>query len=386
MIKRVAMTPLIYLQRVVFFLALSLVLFFFCAVAVAQPLQSPPIQTKEISSQDPSNSSLPSSPSIWQKGAGATLALIPGVLVSGGGHWMIDRNQEASRLFWIKLGSLGVLLSSGALVARSGASEYVTPWGVPLLLGSGLTFLSSTLLDFIGTLSTLHPKPKSLQQPLIPALRSGEVMSFTSQIGTRQTAQTQDLYWKMYWAQQVKPLVYHLELSGSDEQLRLYVGGSKALYAHSDWGSWIQLAYTTHLNQRSAVKLQQFELTSRWEGSLGGLIGPSLNAFRAQLCLGWSGGWLSYPLGDLDAISGILGGLTLTHHSFSDRLRISLEYNHRHDGWEGGAIIKGLGSGVLGFVSTQVLLRVMQNFWLGARGAWGSTHLYTLNVGWGMAP
>lgn len=324
------------------------------------------------------------SSSAWRRGAGVALSLVPGVLVSGGGHKVMGRDQEARRLFWLKLSALGALSLSGAAVARSGASEYVTPWGVPLMLASGLSFVSATLLDLTGSLSEPQPQPEVLRSSLAPSLRAGEQGSLSLQGGSRESA-TRPLhtYWGVSWAQRGARWCYHLKGSGADEQLRVGLGGARALWTQPAWGSWAQLSYTGHLNQRAALALHQLELTSRWEGALGALIGPSLSALRGQLWVGWAAGVISYPLGDVDATSAILGGLTLTHHSARGHLRVAVGYDHRHDGWEGGAVIKGLGSGVLGFAHASVNARVSERLWLGARGAWGAAHLYTINLGWG---
>ena len=331
--------------------------------------------------------------SAWRRGAGAGLALIPGVLISGGGHWVVGRNKEAKRLFWLKLSSLASLLTSGAVVASAGASEYVTPWGVPMILTSALSFVSVTLLDLTGALSEPQRPSQALRGLLTPQLRSGEQGSFELQGGYRRSATRPDhALWGLSWAHRLEGnkrrsrgrSLYVVKLSGADEQVRGSVAGAWALRARRAWSSWAQLSYVGHHNTRADVMLHQLELTSRWESSLGALIGPSLSALRGQLWFGWAGGILRYPLGDNDGTSAILGGLTLTHHSLSDRLRVSVGYDHRHDGWEGGALLYGLGSGVPGFVHTSLHARLTDQLWLGARGAWGSTHLYTLNVGWGL--
>ena len=325
-------------------------------------------------------------PTAWRRATGVALSIAPGLVLSGGGHWVVGRPIEARRLFWLKLGTLATLFASGAAVARSGASEYVTPWGVPLMVTSGVSWMSVTLLDLLGAVSSPRPQPQALREAQAPGLRGGERLSLTLQSGLRTSAtRPQHLSWGLDWAQRVGRWAHHGGVSGADEQLRARLGGARALRAQADWGSWVQLAYTAHLNQRASVGLHQLELTSRWEGAMGALIGPSLSAVRAQLWLGWAGGVIRYPLGDVDATSAILGGLTLTHHSLNDRLRVSVGYDHRHDGWEGGAVVSGLGSGVLGFGHAQLMTKLSDNLWVGARGAWGSAHVYTLNLGWGSA-
>jgi len=323
-------------------------------------------------------------PTAWRRGVGVALSIAPGLALSGGGHWAVGRPIEAERLFWLKLGTLATLFASGAVVARSGASEYVTPWGVPLMVTSGVSMMSVTLLDLLGAVSSPASQPQALRDAQTPEVRAGERLNLTLSSGVRVSAtRPQHVYWGLGWAQRVGRWAHHGGVSGADEQVRTRLGGARALRAQADWGSWVQLAYTAHLNQRASAELHQLELTSRWEGALGALIGPTLSAVRAQLWFGWAGGVIRYPLGDVDASSAILGGLTLTHYSLNDRLRVSVGYDHRHDGWEGGAVVSGLGSGVLGFGHAQVMTKLGDYFWMGARGAWGSAHVYTLNLGWG---
>ena len=209
-------------------------------------------------------------------------------------------------------------------------------------------------------------------------------MSLRLSGGVRESsARAQHSHWALDWAQQRGAWAYLSQLSAADEQWRAHVALERALSAQPSWGSWLRLGFTEHVHGRAGFKLHQLELTSRWTGSLGALIGPSLSALRAELWLGWSGGLISYPLGDLDGSSGVLGGLTLSHHSLSDRLRVQVGYDHRHDDWVGGAVLRGIGSGVLGGAHLQIAGRLSDQLWLSGRGSWGAARLYTLSLGWG---
>lgn len=348
------------------------------ASEVSPPLDQAP-STRDLS--DPDQSKAESS--ILRRSSGALLSLAPGLLVSGGGHWMIGRTQEAKKLFWLKLGSLGLLFGSGALVARSGASEYVTPWGIPLMLTSGMGFLSATILDLIGTL-TDPSSTLTISHKHAPSVRSGEVMSLFTEGGVRETAsQSTHGYWGLKWGHRIGQYSYRLSLSQADDQLRGQLGVERVVLIGESMAGWIRLNYTTHQNTRVSVEIHQAELTNHWLFKLGSLIGPSLKAMHAHFWVGWAGGFIQYPRDDLDGTSAILGGLTMTHHSFHDHLRVSGGYDHRHDGWVGGAIMQGVGSGVLGYFHTQAQIRIFDQYWVGAKASWGSAHMYTLNLGWG---
>ena len=105
-------------------------------------------------------------PSTAQRSLASVVALTPGVVIAGGGHWMIGQEDTAEALFWAKLGGLVGIFAGGAAVATSGASELVTPWAIPALVVSGAAFVIPTALDLVGVWSD----PKAPRTPSAPRL------------------------------------------------------------------------------------------------------------------------------------------------------------------------------------------------------------------------
>lgn len=372
------------------FVSLSLLL---CEVARASPQENP-----QASSQpDPIRSTaLPSeSPTLKRRLLATGYTLGPGLLISGGGHWITGDSEGASKLLWMKLGGLSGVILGGVVLARSGASELVTPWVVPTLLVSGSAFTGASVLDAVGVWgsSTASEAPSST---IAPSLSGRGGSSLELSFASRATSTRHHGLSGVAWSHQLGRYAYRLSgswTSGSwggtravsgfnapSEGARYHALLERSLTQGNGWSLWTRLGYSAHLNKPAQVTLQQGEFTLRAPIHFGRWISPNLNSMSGEVALGWSGGAVSYAQGSVDSITGILGGFRLTHHSLQDRLRVGVTYNHRHDGWEGGAIVTGLGSGILGFIQPSVSARFGERWWVESRAAFGSAHLYTLSL------
>ena len=323
-------------------------------------------------------------PTIKQKLLGSTLALVPGLILSGGGHWYIDRQKEASRLYWWKLTGLVGLLTGGALLASSGASELMTPWVTPILLVSSSSFILPTALDLIGVWSKAKERrtPALDQAPLLEAQGQFKI-SLGSGLLLDQDPEVESAYYEFTLGQQIHHFAYQLKGTMHDAQSRFNLEIEQQFTQGEGWSVWGRGGGTAHLMPQTKLHLYQGEASLRTYLRLGQFIGTSrLSAFTADIAFGWTGGMLIYSKNSADQLTGILGGFTFRHHSFKDRLRVALAYEHRHDDWIGGAILPGLGSGILGYLSLKMSARLLSQWWIETQSSFGSVHLHLLKLNW----
>jgi hypothetical protein len=349
-----------------------------------QSTHSPTSEEKASSSKD---ELIPRKISIGHRSLASLIALGSGTIISGGGHWWVGSSSSASRLLWWKLGGLAGVTIGGFALAQSGASNIVTPWATPLLIFSGATTIMPSLLDLIGIWQQPQASislPKLDQAPLL----KGKAQTMLSvQSGIRQTVlQPYHLFNAIDWTQQLGRSAYQLSGSWSQLQSRFQIHTEHYFTQGIGWSLWGRAGLSTHQQPQSEVSLYQGEAMLRFALRFGQLIGPSLKSMSGHLSAGWSGGALFYRTGPADQLTGILGGFGLTHHSLQDRLRVGVTYNHRHDDWVGGAIIPGLGSGILGFLQAETSIQVSQRLWISAQANWGAAHLYTLGLNWALNP
>lgn len=330
---------------------------------------------------------IPTKLTIGHRSLASLIAVGSGMMISGGGHWWIGSPSSASRLLWWKLGGLAGITIGGFALAQSGASNIVTPWATPLLIFSGAATIMPSLLDLIGIWQQPQAPislPKLDQAPLL----NGKAQTMLSvQSGIRQTVlQPYHLFNAIDCTQQLGRSAYQLSGSWSQLQSRFQIHTERYFTQGIGWSLWGRAGFSTHQQPQSKVSLYQGEAMLRFALRFSTLIGPSLRSMSGHLSAGWSGGALFYRTGPADQITGILGGFGLTHHSFKDRLRVGVTYNHRHDDWVGGAIISGIGSGILGFLQMETSIQVSQKVWMSVQANWGAAHLYTLGLSWALSP
>ena len=324
-------------------------------------------------------------PGVGRRVAATAYTLVPGLLISGGGHWITGESMSAERLFWIKIGGWAGILSGGAIMARSGASPVVTPWATPLLILSGTAIVSSSVLDAVGVWSDTR-RSKERQTPPVqaaPLTRGRGAQVFEAGLSSRRSSFAPvHLLTSLRWSHQLGRYAYAVEGGWGDQQGRYQAHVERRLSVSMGWAIWTRLGYTAHLHERARFTLQQGEFTLRSTLRLGRLIGPSLSSMSGAVAVGWSGGAFVYDGEEIDQVTGVLGMFRLTHHSLSDRLRFSVSYDHRHDGWVGGAIVPGLGSGILGSISGMMSGRIARHVWVEARAMFGAAHIYTVALNW----
>lgn len=357
-----------------------------CTLGYAQSsqLHTPPTSTIKVESTTQHiESHQTENQSLWKKILATSYALGPGIVVSGGGHYIMNQEQAAKKLFWIKISGLGGVILGGTLLAKSGASNLATPWVIPLLITSATAFIGSSLLDLIGIWSQSKANTHLPKLHIAPLTDYKGSFVLNASMATRQTAiEPYHLLSTIHWVQQINMWAYDLQASWIDLQQRYELHIERSITQGQGWSLWGRLGGLSHLNQSADFSFYQGELTLQTSFRLGQLIAPSLNALSSDLWVGWGGGAVSYGSDSSDQITTILGGMRFTHHSFNDHLRVATTYDHRHDGWTGGAIIPGLGSGILGSLEVSISTRIGKYFWLESSAKFGSAHIGSIMLSW----
>lgn len=326
-------------------------------------------------------------PSYLRKSASTLLSLSTGLIVSGGGHYLIDQPKIASRLFWWKLGGTVGILGGATALASTGASNLVTPWAIPTLLVSGANFVLPTIFDLLGIWLVQTVKPKdSIELPplsIAPLLQGFGSKHIQLALGSRQTIlASPHTYYGLTWSQSLSKFAYQLSTAWANQQARFHLNTQYSLSHGQGWRLWQSLGLTSHHQRQAQVRHYQGELTFRLALRFGQIIHNKFKQFSGEIFTGWYGGAIEYPKGSLDQTTGVLGGFALVHHSFKDHLRFQINYNHRHDDWVGGAVVPGLGSGILGYIQSSLSLRLNSKYWLKTQASFGSAHLYTIHLLW----
>jgi hypothetical protein len=111
--------------------------------------------------------------------AGAAAGLVPGLLLSGSGHFVMGDRPSAYRLLAMQgVGMLGMIGGVGVL-GLVGGSEKLAPIYVPLAVSGVGIFGLSTLVDIVGAARGHHPWPEP-HRPSGLAVRAGYVGLYAS--------------------------------------------------------------------------------------------------------------------------------------------------------------------------------------------------------------
>lgn len=116
--------------------------------AASEPLLRPQSAASEPVSSDVDTSI--AQPDRARRVRATAAALIPGAVIRGAGHFALGDRETAYKLAYAQATGLGMILVSSASIGLSGASRYLTPPSMPVILtGSGI-FLVSWLADIYG--------------------------------------------------------------------------------------------------------------------------------------------------------------------------------------------------------------------------------------------
>ncbi len=313
-------------------------------------------------------------PSVPRRATGTAVALVPGVLVSGGGHLITGDSEGAAKMLKLKGIGLGTLAAGFIPIVLANAPDKVMNWSYPVALAGFGLFSTATLADLYGALS--GGQALGVPDTTTPTLE------FTQQIlrvkdphfSTRLFSHTGiTARWHF--------LSLHTDVfTGLDsENLRIgqalawRMNGPKPDHSHSSAknGSFLELQAkgTWHRfpEERFSVTTGELFLLGRmdldvWHRTLAGSF--------VQAGMGWAMEWTGFEDSPFASESSILQlfefayGVYLGSAPRSGELHVY--YSHRNDDWAGGI------STVMGFFGVRGRFFFHRNFGLDARMEKGS--------------
>jgi len=287
-------------------------------------------------------------PTAARRTAGAALAIVPGVLVAGGGHWMTGDTPGARKLLLWKGAGLGTFIAGFLPILYSNASDKVMHASYPVAIGGFGLFAIATLADLYG--AVFSGRPPGRAPDILPGF---ELEAHWMRVDDEQFAYDHfghvALTGRLGGAR-LRGDFFH---SPNDGNTKTRVEGAWRLAGarparRAGDGSFLELSAAL---ARHAFLPERFSVTTPEAFLLGRLdlrrIHPSLRGSFAELGVGWGLEFTDFrDVGGAADRSQLLlfsvaYGLYLGSGEASGEMK--LFYQHRHDDWAGGL------QGVLGF-------------------------------------
>ncbi len=303
----------------------------------------------------PGDSAAPEVPSVARRAAGAALSLVPGMLVPGGGHWMIGDRAGAKKMLLYKGAGLALFALGFAPILYSNAADQVMHAAYPVTVGGFGLFALATLMDLTGALFSGRP-------PGSPA-RSAPAIELASRW---MHVSDPHFGYDHFWNPGVVARLHQFRAAGdffhapADGNTRLRGAlawrpfGPRPGGAPTTDGTFFELSVAL---SRHAFVPEGFTVLTPEALALGRLdlrrIHPSLSGAFAELGIGWGlertayDGVTTKPDLAQNLLVEVAYGLYLGHPVTDGEPgrggELKFYYSHRHDDWAGGL------QGVLGF-------------------------------------
>ncbi|PKN47580.1 MAG: hypothetical protein CVU59_02365 [Deltaproteobacteria bacterium HGW-Deltaproteobacteria-17] len=307
----------------------------------------------------------------------AAAAIVPGVLVAGGGHWILGDTPGAKKIAALKGAGLATFVAGFLPILYSNASDKVMHASYPVVIGGFGLFSIATLADLYGVV--FSGRPPGTGPTLVPSL---ELEQHWMHVEDDQF--TYDDFWHVgltgrLGGARLRGDFFHSPTDGNTrmglEAAWRFLGPRPARDPGTtpDRGvdnSFLELSagLIRHdfLPERFRVTTPQCLLLGRMDLER---LHPSLRGSFAELGAGWGLEFTDYRdvAGPRDRAQLLLFqvayGLYLGSGERAGEVR--LFYDHRHDDWAGGA------QGVLGFFGLRGRFYFSRHWgvdWLAERG------------------
>lgn len=324
-------------------------------------------------------------PSAGSRAAGAALSLVPGVLVPGGGHWMIGDRAGARKMLLLKGAGLALFAVGFAPILYTNAADQVMHAAYPVTVGGFGLFALSTLMDLTGAVFSGQPPGAPARGAPAFELASRWMHVSDPQFG-----------YDHFWNPGVVARFHHLRATGdffhapADGNTRVRGAlawrflGPRPGGPNAPDGSFLELSVAV---SRHAFVPEGFTVLTPEVLVLGRLdlarIHPSLSGAFAELGVGWGvertrfDGVDAKPDLAQNLLVELAYGLYLGRPAEEAAGRggeVKIYYNHRHDDWAGGL------QGVLGFFGVGGRYFFSRNWGLEATAERGSATRVTLGA------
>jgi hypothetical protein len=312
------------------------------------------------------------------------VAVVPGVVVHGAGHFARGETATAKRLLLMEGVGLGLFLGGGLTLVLTGASRYfVAPAATVTIAGFGL-FSTSYLADIYGSVSADGDAALSRQRP--PA-------RFESELGYRRVHDPLFAYTD-FTVQRVSRQIGAFRLSPSGwfswrgDTARYRLEGQYRVYGNvteprprdiSFVDVTVGFVHQRHRPEHFSKSSAELSIDARYDLAR---LGPSLRGAFVELGAGYALGRIDYNLTGLTVphdlehlLLGRIGfGVTLRGKSAPGSEAL-LYYDHRHDDYAAGLKLTGLGSGVAGHFGLGVRWFVSESWGVSLDAQAGSAYI-----------
>ncbi|MCA9641975.1 MAG: hypothetical protein H6718_18265 [Polyangiaceae bacterium] len=289
------------------------------------------------------------------------LAIFPGAIVHGTGHFVAGRSETGRRLLLTEGIGLGLVLLGGGTLALTGAArDWVGPAAAVTIGGAGLVGLSF-LADVWGV-----AMPDSWRS------NGGGKAYSTSRIGVSHVSDPQFAYERFLTAGfeqwlgpvRIAPSGY-FGLDSQNERLRLalaprVLGATPGRPARDGSFVDVEVALTRHDFPSEGFLNTTFETSVLGRMDLQHFA-PDLRGSFAEMGVGWGITRTAYDIRGLngatiepDYTELLLFQLGFGAYFRGDRGEWRAYYDHRHDDYAAGLLLHGLGSGVAGHFGLDV--------------------------------
>ena len=311
-------------------------------------------------------------------------AVVPGLVVHGTGHLVLGEPETGTNLLIMEGIGLGLFLAGGTTIVLTGASRYfVAPAAAATMAGFGL-FSTSYLADIYGTTS---------RDGGAVAARLRSPARWETELGYRRIYDPQFAY-RDFLVQRVSRQIGPLRLSPSGwfsargDTARYRVEGQYRLTGPVGVASprdmtfldvTLAFVHQRHRPEHFSKSLVEASLDGRYDLAR---LGPTLRGAFMELGAGYALGRTDYDLTGLSVphdlehlLLGRIGfGVTLRGQS-KPGSELLLFYDHRHDDYAAGLLVRGLGSGVVGHFGLALRWFFSEAFGVAADAQVGSAYL-----------
>lgn len=285
------------------------------------------------------------------------VAVVPGVVVHGAGHYARGEPATAKHLLLMEGLGLGLFLGGGATLFLTGASRYfVAPAATATITGFGL-FSTSYLADIYGTVSRDGDAALARQRP---------PPRFETELGYRRVYDPVFAYTD-FVVERVSRQIGDFRLSPSGwfslggDTARYRVEASYRMYGNATQPrprdiSFVDVTlgfvHQRHRPEHFSKSSAELSLDARYDLAR---LGPTLRGAFVELGAGYALGRIDYNLTGL-SVPHDLEHLLLARVGFGITLRgqsapgseLLVYYDHRHDDYAAGLKLTGIGSGAAG--------------------------------------
>lgn len=341
-------------------------------------------QAEEQAPEQPNPDVNESRPSASRRAAASSVAVVPGALVHGSGHFVLGEPRTARRLLLMEGIGLGLFMTGGLTIVFTGASRYfVAPAAAATMTGFGL-FSTSYFADVYGTLST--DGGATLSRYRSPA-------RWETELGYRRIEDSQFDYRDFLYqrvSRQIGP--FRLNPSGLFDTrgitARYRVEGQWRLAGNFDApnptdSSYLDLTlgfvHQRHRPEEFTKSSAELSVDARYDLAR---LGPTLRGSFMELSAGYAFSRIDYDLSGIRVPSDV-EHLLLGRIGFGVMLRgqsapgseVLMYYDHRHDDYAAGLKIRGIGSGAIGHFGTAARWFVSDSFGFAVDAQAGSAYI-----------